>query len=866
MRISVLLFLTAHFAFGQTLTWKKVRDLRDYRAAREHLANYLPDLAIPKIQTLLLKQGLDQSAKKNLLTLLGEAQVRNGHSETAIKTLLNPSLKDFSPAHLWRSYAYGRLGRYQEAIVALEKIDRSTMIPEASLQAAILLETLGDYDAAHLKLKTALKSKNPALIREAQFRQTSLELASGNLTQAEKSFAKIKPTTPREEALQRYLLGRIQMAKKQRVEAIGTFQSLLAPPTEGRTPLPSDLYHEATLALVDSFALENKNNDAATALLEIIEKDPNSPRLDQLFIRLEKFAPSIDLNPILTKLLTWLPSANQDPTFFAIPDGYAPGLNSDFASAQNFTSSTSSPSFPDRALYALHFIAKRQLQSDDPAEISSGKSRLAHLQVLATPRFTPLVSSSLLELGLLAMKQEKFPEARSYFDLLQDEMHPASYRAYANALTGETAMAQEDPTKASEAFLRARQLASEINLSELENATALNAGITLLATEQGGKLDQLTRSLQSSDARAFLLLERGLRLKTRLDPGARPLLQAFIKTFPDNPRVNEASLALAESALFTRPIDRDLALAEIRELKLTPEQLEELQPRRLRVLLVLGEGMKEADDFLSRFPKHPQAATIMFHLGKAYRTAETNEVGQAYITFEKFLEAYPEHELNDAARYLAALSALASGTESSEEDALKRFRELMAKEGPLASEATIALVSLLIDRDQQELAIVEAKSRLAMKKVTANDRRRLLVLAADAAGQLNDYEGALGYYKELLAQKNLPVIWRNRVGFHRGVILEKLGRKSEALKAYLSVVNRDLDPAKASVQEWKWFDKCGIEGALALLEREKRWHAAIKLAEKLGRSGSPRSADALETADRISLKEMIPKMRIKPVR
>jgi hypothetical protein len=84
-----------------------------------------------------------------------------------------------------------------------------------------------------------------------------------------------------------------------------------------------------------------------------------------------------------------------------------------------------------------------------------------------------------------------------------------------------------------------------------------------------------------------------------------------------------------------------------------------------------------------------------------------------------------------------------------------------------------------------------------------------------------------------------------------------LGQKTEALEAYLEVVYRDFDAEKTTNMEWKWFDKCGLEGALALLEREKRWRAAISLAEKLGQSGSPRAKDAKEIAERIGLEQFI---------
>jgi hypothetical protein len=78
------------------------------------------------------------------------------------------------------------------------------------------------------------------------------------------------------------------------------------------------------------------------------------------------------------------------------------------------------------------------------------------------------------------------------------------------------------------------------------------------------------------------------------------------------------------------------------------------------------------------------------------------------------------------------------------------------------------------------------------------------------------------------------------------------------------VINRDFSPDTTTSLEWKWYDKCGIEGALSLLEREERWEAAIQLAEQIGKSGSPRAEDALKIAERIGLENFIYRGRQAP--
>ncbi|MDB4537020.1 hypothetical protein N9230_00220, partial [Akkermansiaceae bacterium] len=68
--------------------------------------------------------------------------------------------------------------------------------------------------------------------------------------------------------------------------------------------------------------------------------------------------------------------------------------------------------------------------------------------------------------------------------------------------------------------------------------------------------------------------------------------------------------------------------------------------------------------------------------------------------------------------------------------------------------------------------------------------------------------------------------------------------------------NRQIDPEKMNDLEWKWFDECG-KGALKILEEKGEWTAAIKLAEKMSRSGSPFASDAADRAKHLRLEHFI---------
>ena len=840
---------------GGAETWEDIQQSPGYLAAKKYISDYLPDLAIPKIEELLARPEIDETAKTSLLTLLGEAQVRAGTPGIALKTLDHKLLREFSPAHLWRSYALVQLGRYRDAIGELEKIDRRTMMENANLQTGKLQLSLGDLERAREKLEPLLKSKEPSILKEATLQLISVALSQNRPDDATGLIKKFIPNTPVEEGLARYLDGRLQLAKGNRLPAVGAFQTLLNDPGI-RKNLPAALLHESTIALADSLALDGNEAAAVTSLLETLEKYPDSPKLEGIFNRLRAWSEKIDTNALITKLEMWAPLPK-------IPS--LPGIHRDDSAQAGYPiSSEATPS--KRTLYALGFLAGFHLRSDKVDLRRKGRIQNAQLQLISTPE-SHLLNRALLELGVLEIEEKHFEQALTIFSLLEESNATPIVRTYAKSLAAKANFIIKDPTRASQLFLEAEEIAREIRETKLSSMAALNAGITLLTTSRSKELDEITKNLDSPEARSFLILERGLFLSSKNDPAARDFLLSFLANFPTNPRTPEASLALAESAVFTPPFDRELAKEHITPLKFDLQSSPMLEARRILVLLALNTNTQQAQEFLTRSPDHPLAARVLFQLGQTYRDPShegDKEIGKANYQFEFLIEKYPDSEFADAARYYSALTSIALKTESADKNAALRFRELIDLKGVLANEATINLCSLLIDRDQQETALTEISNFLQTPKLPESDRRRLLILGADAANQIGQHEKAITFYEDLLKIKDLPVSTRNRANYIRGQALEKLDRTVEALEAYYEVVNRNFDPDKSTTLEWKWFDKCGIEGALALLEKEKRWKAAIELAEKLGRSGSTRAKDARDIAERIGLEQFIYRGRSEP--
>ena len=93
----------------------------------------------------------------------------------------------------------------------------------------------------------------------------------------------------------------------------------------------------------------------------------------------------------------------------------------------------------------------------------------------------------------------------------------------------------------------------------------------------------------------------------------------------------------------------------------------------------------------------------------------------------------------------------------------------------------------------------------------------------------------------------------------RGLTLEQLPdpgnpilkRDKLAFIAYYSVLERNTPP-----EQWQYFELCGFR-ALALLEKARRWPAAIACAKKIASFKGPRAEEAAARANQIQLKHMI---------
>ena len=802
---------------GKPVTWATIKRTTEYKTAKLDLAGHLPELAIPKLESLLKTKELTADAIKYLKQLLGESQVRAVFASEALKHLTDSD----SSTRQWRAHALVQLGRLREAEKTLAKLEGTDPIR----QRALILSSLDQTEDA-LTLLTPLIGKDP----EASLLAISSHLDLGRLDEAQK-LLETEITDKADSGLKRFLNGRLQLARGERLSAMGSFQTLLTPAPEDQK-LPLELMHAATISLVDSTALDGNEEAAALVALDFIEKNPDSSRLADLFTRLIDWLEFVPMN----RLETW----SQEPP--SQSNAISPYLRN-----------LDPPKKPDlRKAWALYLYGLKNLEGEDPR---FGRFLISRIFVVTPDSLANLRQRALVDLGLHHMRKDRPSDALGIFSILVNEASLGEMKAIASSLEGAASFALQDPKQAAKAFAEASSIAQKFEKDNLAQINDLNASLSRL---QAGLKNGRKEDPKISNS--ILQLERGLLFSNRNDPRAREYLSDFITRFTKHPRLNEARLALAESSVFTSPRNPGLAIEQLDGLKFESHELDS-QIRKISCLLELScllkekMGLAEVDQFLLSNPKHPAGAELLFRKGRALTC--NNQSPLAYVTYEELLDDYPESELAVSARMLSAQAAFSVGNEAAEERAFQRYEELANGTGPLAIEAALERADLRIGRGEFVIALTELEKLLKKKNQPLDDRRRALVLAARAASNANKGEKALGYYKELLAQKELPPAWFNHASFLKGQLLETLGRPLEALEAYNTVIYRNLDPQKTSELEWEFHDRAALEGALPLLERLGKWEAAYETALLVSKSGGPSAERAAQRAKKIQLDKQL---------
>ncbi|MEM7396071.1 MAG: hypothetical protein AAF492_27370, partial [Verrucomicrobiota bacterium] len=105
----------------------------------------------------------------------------------------------------------------------------------------------------------------------------------------------------------------------------------------------------------------------------------------------------------------------------------------------------------------------------------------------------------------------------------------------------------------------------------------------------------------------------------------------------------------------------------------------------------------------------------------------------------------------------------------------------------------------------------------------------------------------------LVANPTTPAHWLHQARYQKGRFLEKRARPEEALVEYLQTVD---SVGASQPEELSWYYRSGFQ-ALEILKSQKRWEAAMGLADRIAAVRGPRAEEAKKEAHQIRFQEFL---------
>ena len=841
------------------------QDGDEFRYGERALADGLWDVAALHFERLLATSDLEPEAKSRVAFRLAEAWIRNGEPGKALD-LLSQSFLSRDPAiYFWKGHALAGLGRLNEAADELAKaaIPGQPSAVEAALTRAALMLSLNQPEEALAGLRDLAASTDPAISLEARIRQTGILLDLQRVEEARQTMPPLDgiPAIKAREAA--YLEARLLLAENKPVEAAERFFDLM----NQRSGQSLINHHAAVLGYADSLAAQEKKTDASDALLAFIQANPTSPLLPEAFSRLIAWLPSepAATHPVLVRIAEWAIPANAPPP--VSQSGLMEGLINPDSLGSSGAWPTAAVAAPLR-IEATFALAEGLHRIPAPAQKVQA-ARLMRWIGMNHPQH-PLAEKAWLQSAKWLLEEGKGDRAFAILGYLRSSSPTTPEGAEAAFIQAEKVYQQGDFNAASRLF---EEAASE--MAEKQDADRARLNATLARFRETGIM---TTAFTGPDGKPAEnpALEADLELEQALavTPAEEALaaIETFIRKHPSHPRVAEARLAAAETALIVRK-DETYAKAQLDTIAEDPASLasipaERYSLARLKLTELAGDTagtITAAKAFIAAFPGHPSAAEAALTLGRTlYDTGSYND---AQLILQQLAKDDTDLVRTQAALLLAASSAARVGTPQSREEALALFDRAGAVKGPLNALVMMKKAQLMIELNRLDEATEFL--RKWYQSLPAEDSLRLPAgfLFGDAAYAQGNKNPAvlaesLAIYDDLLKHPETTPADVHRIQYLRGKTLEQLPRaddptqkrESEALAAYYSVLKNAGSPPA----EWHFLESSGFR-ALEILERagEKKARPALSIAREIAALKGPRSKEAADRAMDIQLKNQI---------
>jgi predicted negative regulator of RcsB-dependent stress response len=784
-------------------------------AASTPLADGVPETAVVRLRSLLA-QNLRLEDWRAVALALAEALVASKQPQEALTLLRDPRLRDVGSAVFWRAQALASLQRWTEALPLYAQVGRDQESPlraAAILGQAQALRALDRNNEALEALHNLFADKQWAT--QARLRATELYITKNDAANGHRLLDELQPMTVAERKERRLLRGRLELLLHKPDRAVDIFEALLKKP-EGAS---HGVVIAALCGIADAHLQLNTPQSGDDVLENFIERHPHDVDLPLIFAKLDELYRA-ERKISRAELERWARDPGQ----------------------------------PRHGL-AQWYLARLDLRAGRRDRAMESFAALRRSET----KFAELVPS-LLEYAQLTLEQGDFEGALSILNDARALQPDPALRDRINLLAADVQYRMKRFQPAIAIFEQIGHSNSPWSTLALFNASIgwlrLGNYPRFLAAyanfeQQGGDADSRTR----------LRLEEGLMQASKNDPKAAESLKNFVREFPQDARVSEAWVALAELAFHSTPPRIDEAkkdLAQAAAVRPTPAAVERADYLMIWIEDAAGSNDARVIDLANRFlQQHGEsryAGDIRMKLAETYY--RRHDLPNAQTQFELIAQQNPASPLSEKALFFAAESAGASMGAHSLDRALVLLDQVVRLNGELKWSARNeeAVVERKLGKPQDALLLYE---EVLKGDARPAEKREALCGKADVLFELGgneNYRRAIGTYTQLAAEDNAPLHWRNQALFKKGLCLEKTGDRAGALATFYSVLEDLARPDRRHEEFWSY--KAGFNAA-RLLEEESKWDSAAALYEKLAAIGGARTAEVKERLERLRLEHFL---------
>jgi TolA-binding protein len=373
----------------------------------------------------------------------------------------------------------------------------------------------------------------------------------------------------------------------------------------------------------------------------------------------------------------------------------------------------------------------------------------------------------------------------------------------------------------------------------------------------------VAKETNSEPSTADLRLAEGLVQAAKGDKAAADTLGTFVRDFPQNPRISEALVALAEVAFHATPP----RLAEAQQFlkRAVDAKPTDAAKEHADYLSIWLEDVKPGNDaavidrasrFLTDHSDSRLVPDVRMKLAEAYFRQQ--DFANAQTQFETLAGTNPSGAVAEKALFFAAESAMSTMGPHSLDRAIELFDRVVQMKGELrwAARNEQAAIERRLGKPKDALILYD---EVLKGDARPNDKREALCGKGDVYFELGsedpkNYDRAIENYDILIMESSSAGHWQNQALFKKGVCLEKKSNPEGALSIFYSVLEAEPQPNRSP--ELFWYYKAGFNAA-RLLEDASKWESAASIYEKLVAAGGSRSEEAQARLNRLRLEHFL---------